>query len=288
MCGAFARVICRYTYEWRESRMLCCVTQLPNGIDTTVPHPARVYDYWLGGKDNFAADRRAAVAGYEAFPGVLQSVQANRAFLARAVRQLVAEAGIRQFLDVGSGLPTARNTHEIAQEKAPESRIVYVDSDPVAVLHARVLLQSSPEGRTAFLQADARDPSSILERASATLDFSQPVAVLLLGVLHFLPDDDEVTALVARFKDATPPGSYLVISHLASDIEPEMMAEFSRRMRENGVAQDAQRTREQVTALFAGFDLLDPGVVPVSRWRPDNEAEASAATALWGAVARKS
>ncbi|HEY6491895.1 MAG TPA: SAM-dependent methyltransferase [Trebonia sp.] len=263
------------------------MTQLPNGIDTTVPHPARVYDYWLGGKDNFAADRRAAEAGYEAFPGVLQSVRANRAFLARAVRELVTEVGVRQFLDVGSGLPTARNTHEIAQEKAPESRIVYVDSDPVAVLHSRVLLQSSAAGRADFLHADARDPSGIVARAAATLDFARPVAVLILGVLHFLPDDDEVTGIVNAFTRVVAPGSYLVISHLASDIQPEMMAEFSRRMREHGVAQDAQRTREQVTALFAGLDLLEPGVVPVSKWRPDNAVEAAATTALWGGVARR-
>jgi hypothetical protein len=267
--------------------MLTLVTQLPNGIDTRVPHPARVYDYWLGGKDNFAADRRAAEAGYSAFPGVLQSVQANRAFLARVVRHLVTEAGIKQFLDVGSGLPTASNTHEIAQEKAPESRVVYVDNDPVAVLHARVLLQSSPEGRTAFLQADARDPLAILEQASAILDLGKPVAVMIFGVLHFLPDDDEVAAITAEFSRAIAPGSYLAISHLASDIQPETMAEFARKMRESGVAQDAQRTREQVTGLFAGLNLLAPGVVPVSKWRPDTDLEAGSVTALWGGVARK-
>ena len=267
--------------------MLCVVAQLPNGIDTSVPHTARVYDYWLGGKDNFAADRRAAEAGYRAFPGVLQSVQANRAFLARVIRHLVTEAGIRQFLDVGSGLPTVRNTHEIAQEKAPESRIVYVDNDPVVLLHARVLLQSSPEGRADFLHADARDPSSILEQAAATLDFSQPVAVIMLGVLHFLPSDDEVTAITATFRDAVAPGSHLAVSHMANDIEPEIMAEFARRMRESGVTQDAQRSREQVTALFAGLDLLDPGVVPVSKWRPDTDVAANAVTTLWGGVARK-
>jgi O-methyltransferase involved in polyketide biosynthesis len=267
--------------------MLSGVTQLPNGIDTSVPHPARVYDYWLGGKDNFAADRRAAEAGYRAFPGILQSVQANRAFLGRAVRYLVTEAGIRQFLDVGSGLPTASNTHEIAQEKAPESRVVYVDNDPVAVLHARVLLHSSPEGRTDFLLADARDPAAVVEQAAATLDFSQPVTVMILGVLHFLPDDDQVAAIVATFKDAIAPGSHLVISHLASDIAPEAVAEFGRNLRENGVAQDAQRSRDQVAGLFAGLDLLDPGVVPVSRWRPDTDAEAAAVTILWGGVARK-
>jgi SAM-dependent methyltransferase len=267
--------------------MLCVVTQLPNGIDTSVPHTARVYDYWLGGKDNFEADRRAAEAGYKAFPGVLQSVQANRAFLARVVRYLVTEAGIRQFLDVGSGLPTARNTHEIAQEKAPESRIVYVDSDPVVLLHARVLLQSSPEGRADFLHADARDPSVILEQAAETLDFSKPVAVVMLGVLHFLPGDDEVTAIAVTFKDALAPGGHLVISHMASDIEPETMAEFARKMRESGVAQAAYRSREQVTALFAGLDLLEPGVVPVSKWRPDTDVGANAITTLWGGVGRK-
>jgi O-methyltransferase involved in polyketide biosynthesis len=267
--------------------MLCAVTELPNGIDTTAPHPARVYDCWLGGKDNFEADRRAAAAGYRAFPGVLQSVRANRAFLARVVRHLVTEAGIRQFLDVGSGLPTANNTHEIAQEKAPESRIVYVDNDPVAVLHASVMLQSAPEGRTDFYQADARDPGLILEKASATLDLRQPVAVLMFGVLHFLPDDEQVTAITAEFSAAVAPGSHLAISHMASDIEPETMAEFARNMAESGVTQGALRDRGQVAGLFAGLDLLDPGLVPVSRWRPDTEAEAAAVTALWGGVARK-
>jgi trans-aconitate methyltransferase len=267
--------------------MLGVVTQLPKGIDTSVPNTARVYDCWLGGKDNFAADRRAAEAGYKAFPGVLQSVQANRAFLARVIRYLVTEAGVRQFLDVGSGLPTASNTHEIAQEKAPESRIVYVDNDPVSILHARVLLQSAPEGRADFLHADARDPLSVLEQASATLDFSKPVAVIMLGVLHFIVDDDEVTASTASFMDAVAPGSHLAVSHLANDIEPEIMAEFARKMRESGVVQAAQRNREQVTALFAGLDLLDPGVVPVSKWRPDTDVGANAVTTLWGGVARK-
>jgi O-methyltransferase involved in polyketide biosynthesis len=267
--------------------MLCVVTQLPKGIDTSVPHPARVYDYWLGGKDNFEADRRAAEAGYKAFPGVLQSVRANRAFLARVIRYLVTEAGIRQFLDIGSGLPTASNTHEIAQQKAPESRVVYVDNDPVAVLHARVMLQSAPEGRTDFYQADARDPGLILEQAAATLDFREPVAVIILGVLHFLHDDEQVAAITAEFSAALAAGSHLAISHLASDIEPETIARFVASMAEYGLPQNAMRSREQVTALFAGLDLLAPGVVPVSRWRPDTDVEASAVTTLWGGVARK-
>jgi O-methyltransferase involved in polyketide biosynthesis len=267
--------------------MLWAVTESPKGIDTTVPHPARVYDYWLGGKDNFEADRRTAEAGYQAFPGVLQSVRANRAFLARVVRHLVTEAGIRQFLDIGSGLPTASNTHEIAQEKAPESRIVYVDSDPVAVLHARVMLQSAPEGRTAFFQADARDPALILEHAAETLDFRKPVAVILFGVLHFVPDEDEVAGIVAALSAAIAPGSHLAISHLASDIEPETVTRFVDSMAENGFPRIALRDRAQVVGQFAGLDLLDPGVVPVSGWRPDTDAEAGAVTVLWGGVARK-
>jgi O-methyltransferase involved in polyketide biosynthesis len=267
--------------------MICVVTQLPKGIDTSVPHLARVYDYWLGGKDNFEADRRAAEAGYKAFPGVLQSVRANRVFLARVVRYLVTEAGIRQFLDIGSGLPTASNTHEIAQQKAPESRVVYVDNDPVAVMHARVMLQSSAEGRTDFYLADARDPGLILEQAAATLDFREPVAVIMLGLLHFLHDDEQAAAITAAFSAAVAAGSHLAISHLASDIEPEIMAEFLRSMAETGVPPRALRSREQVAGLFAGLDLLAPGVVPVSRWRPDTDVEASAVTTLWGGVARK-
>jgi O-methyltransferase involved in polyketide biosynthesis len=263
------------------------VTELPNGIDTTAPHPARVYDFWLGGKDNFEADRRTAEAGFRAFPGVLQSVRANRAFLARVVRHLVTEAGIRQFLDIGSGLPTASNTHEIAQQKAPESRIVYVDSDPVTVLHARVMLQSSPEGKTDFYQADARDPESILEQAEVTLDFGKPVAVIMLGVLHFLPDDEQAAAITAALGTAVAPGSHLALSHLARDIEPETMARYVAGMAETGYPHLALRDREQVAGLFAGLDLLDPGVVPVSRWRPDTDVEASAVTTLWGGVARK-
>ena len=263
------------------------MTKRPNGIDTSVPHMSRVYDYWLGGKDNFEADRRAAEAGYKAFPGVLQSVRANRAFLARLVRHLVTEAGIRQFLDVGSGLPTASNTHEIAQEKVPESRIVYVDNDPVAVMHARVMLQSSPEGRTDFCQADARDPAFILEKAAATLDFRKPVAVIMLGVLHYLHDEEQVAAITAAFSAAVAAGSHLAISHLASDIEPEVMARYVAALAENGVPRSALRSREQVAGLFAGLDLLAPGVVPVSRWRPDTDPEASAVTTLWGGVARK-
>jgi O-methyltransferase involved in polyketide biosynthesis len=267
--------------------MLWLVTQLPNGIDTSVPHAARVYDYWLGGKDNFAADRRAAEAGYKAFPGVVQAAHANRAFLGRVVRYLAAEMGIRQFLDVGSGLPAASNTHEIAQEKAPESRVVYVDIDPVVVLHARVLLRSAPEGKTDFLQADARDPAAILDQAAASLDFDQPVAVLLLGVLHDYPDDAQVAAITRAFAGAIAPGSFLAVSHLAGDLQPETVLRFALTMGDQGLPPGALRSRDQVAALFAGLDLVDPGVVPVSRWHPDTDLEASALIPVWGAVARK-
>lgn len=263
------------------------MTPLPTGIDTRFPHPARVYDCWLGGKDNFAADRRAAEAGFKAFPGVLQSVRANRAFLARAVRYLASEAGVRQFLDIGSGLPAACNTHEVAQRTAPDARVLYVDSDPVVVMHGTVLLRSSPAGQVGFLQADARDPGYILDRAAGTLDLGRPVGILLLGVLHFLADDAQVAAITKAFTEAVAPGSHLVLSHLASDIEGKRMADFARRMAEAGAAEGALRDRQQVTALLGGLDVLDPGVVPVARWRPDTALEAGAVTTLWGAVARK-
>jgi O-methyltransferase involved in polyketide biosynthesis len=263
------------------------VTKLPTGIDTSVPHPARVYDAWLGGKDNFEADRRAAEAGYREFPGVVQAAHASRAFLGRVVRFLTEEAGIRQFLDIGSGFPAASNTHEIAQEKAPESRVVYVDIDPVVVLHARVMLQSSPEGATDFIQGDACDPSAILAQAAATLDFTRPVAVLLFGMLCDIPDDAQAAASTAALASAVAPGSYLAVSHLASDINPELMRRFAETLHEHGWPPGCLRNREQVTGLLAGLDLIDPGVTPLSGWRPDTAQEASAFTPLWGAVGRK-
>jgi hypothetical protein len=256
-------------------------------LDATRPSSARVWNYLLGGKDNFEIDRAVGDQIRASFPAIVVVAQEQRKFLSRGVTYLAGEAGIRQFLDIGSGLPTASNTHEIAQEKAPESRIVYVDSDPVAVLHARVMLQSAPEGRTAFFQADARDPALILEHAAETLDFRKPVAVILFGVLHFVPDEDEVAGIVAALSAAIAPGSHLAISHLASDIEPDTVTRFVDSMAENGFPRIALRDRAQVVGQFAGLDLLDPGVVPVSRWRPDTDAEAGAITVLWGGVARK-
>ena len=258
------------------------------GFDARVAHPARVYDYWLGGKDNFEADRVAGEATIEAYPAIRASARANRAFLARSVRFLAAEAGVRQFLDIGTGLPTASNTHEVAQSVAPESRIVYVDNDPLVLSHARALLSSSPEGVTSYLDADLRDTDRILELAAATLDFSQPVAIMLLAILHYIPDLDQAQRIVARLISAVPSGSYLAISHAASDISPEAMAEMIRRMNEHlAEGNHVGRSRDVVARFFADVDLVEPGVVKVTEWRPASAVEAKGPTSLWGGVGRK-
>jgi O-methyltransferase involved in polyketide biosynthesis len=258
------------------------------GFDARVAHPARVYDYWLGGKDNFEADRIAGEATIAAYPAIRASARANRAFLARSVRFLTAEAGVRQFLDIGTGLPTASNTHEVAQSAAPQSRIVYVDNDPLVLSHARALLTSSPGGVTAYLDADLRDTDRILELAADTLDFSQPVAIMLLAILHYIPDLDQAQRIVARLVSAVPSGSYLTISHAASDISPEEMAEMIRRMNEYmGDTTHVGRTRDVVAEFFTGLDLVEPGVVKVTEWRPESEQAANGPTSLWGGVARK-
>jgi len=257
------------------------------GFDARVAHPARVYDYWLGGKDNFEADRIAGEATIAAYPAIRASARANRAFLARSVRYL-AEAGIRQFLDIGTGLPTANNTHEVAQSVAPDSRIVYVDNDPLVLSHARALLSSSPEGVTAYLDADLRDTGRILELAAETLDLTHPVAIMLLAILHYIPDLDEAQQIVARLVAAVPTGSFLAISHAASEISTAEMAEMIRRMNEH-LAEDNHvgRTRDAVAQFFADVDLVEPGVVKVTEWRPRSELEAQGPTSLWGGVGRK-
>jgi hypothetical protein len=258
------------------------------GFDARVAHPARVYDYWLGGKDNFEADRIAGEATIAAYPAIRASARANRAFLARSVRFLTAEAGVRQFLDIGTGLPTASNTHEVAQSAAPESRIVYVDNDPLVLSHARALLTSSPGGVTAYLDADLRDTDRILELAADTLDFSQPVAIMLLAILHYIPDLDQAQRIVARLVSAVPSGSYLTISHAASDISPEEMAEMIRRMNEHlAEGNHVGRPQDVVARFFADVDLVEPGVVKVTEWRPASAAEAEGPTSLWGGVGRK-
>jgi hypothetical protein len=256
-------------------------------FDTSVPHIARVYDYWLGGKDNFAADRELGERTLAAYPNLVFSVRANRAFLARAVRFLAAEAGIRQFLDIGTGIPTANNTHQVAQRVAAESRIVYVDNDPIVLSHAQALLKSSPQGVCAYLDADLRDPAAILAAAARTLDFGQPVAVMLIAVMHFVGDDDEAAAIVRTLTAACAPGSFVVISHVASDIDTEQQTELVRRLNQSVAEKATMRDRAGVTRLFDGLELVEPRVVRVSEWRPDSDLEAASPTGLWGGVARK-
>jgi S-adenosyl methyltransferase len=256
-------------------------------FDTSVPHVARVYDYWLGGKDNFAADREMGERTLQAYPNLVFSVRANRAFLARTVRFLAGSAGIRQFLDIGTGIPTANNTHEVAQRVAPDSRIVYVDNDPIVLSHAKALLKSDPRGACAYLDADLRDPDSILADAAKTLDFSQPVAVMLIAVMHFVGDDAEASAIINRLMGACVPGSYVALSHAASDIDAEQMAEMIRRLNETTAEKTTLRDRAGVTRLFDGLELVEPGVIRAAEWRPDTDLEAASPAALWGGVARK-
>ncbi len=259
----------------------------PPAFDTSVAHIARVYDYWLGGKDNYAADRAVGDQVKQAYPNIAHSVQANRAFLARAVSFLVAEAGIRQFLDIGTGIPTANNTHEVAQSAAPECRVVYVDNDPVVLLHARALLASDPAGATDYIDADLRDTAKVLSEAGRTLDFSQPVAVMLLGILHMIPEDDDPRAAVAALMRAVPSGSFLTVSHPASDIDAAAGAEASRRYNAQAPESATFRSHAQVMDFFAGLDLVPPGLVRVPEWRPRSEIEARTPSNLWGGVARK-
>jgi trans-aconitate methyltransferase len=259
----------------------------PATFDTSVAHVARVYDYWLGGKDNFAADRVAGDRAIEAYPDIVYSVRANRAFLARTVRYLAREAGIRQFLDIGTGIPTANNTHEVAQREVPETRVVYVDNDPVVLAHARALLASAEGGATAYVDADLRDTGKILAEAPGLLDFSRPVAVMLMAILQHISDDEDPYGIVARLLDAVPPGSYLALSHPASDIEVEAMAEMAKRLNQLMAEKVTFRSQAQVSRFFDGLELVEPGMVRVQRWRPATDAEAASPAALWGGVGRK-
>jgi len=237
----------------------------PPEIDVTVAHQARVYDYTLGGKDNFPADRAAAEKAMQASPDVAAVARANRAFLGRAVRYLAAEAGVYQFLDIGTGIPSAGNTHEVAQSMVPDARIVYVDNDPIVLAHARALLTSAPGGETAYLDADARDPETILARAAETLDFDQPVAIMMLLILHVIEDP---RAVVSRLLEAVPSGSYLTVSVPASDIQAETSAAAARRVNENMPGTFNLLSHAEVARLFDGLELLEPGIVPANHWRP--------------------
>jgi hypothetical protein len=261
---------------------------LPPGFDTTVAHPARVYDYWLGGKDNFAADRVAAEEVIAVRPTIIRDIRANRAFLGRAVRFLAAEAGIRQFLDIGTGLPTSPNVHEVAQSAAPECRIVYVDNDPIVLSHARALLTSSPQGACAYLDADLKDTGKILAEAARTLDFSRPVAVLFVGVLHLVSDDEDPYGIVADMAGATVPGSYLALTHPAKDINADMVAKGASRYNEHVKVPQTRRTHTETLRFFDGMQVVPPGLVQCHRWRPDPGAIGlELNVSAYGGVARK-
>ncbi len=259
----------------------------PVSFDTSVAHIARVYDYWLGGKDNFAADRAAAEQAIQAFPAIPLSARANRAYLARVVRFLAGEAGIRQFLDIGTGIPAANHTHQVAQSVAPECRVVYADNDPVVLTHARALLASHPEGATDYIDADLRDPQKILDSAARLLDFSQPVAVMLMAILQHIGGDSDPYAIVTTLIDALPPGSFLALSHPASDIDAEEMAKMAAVLNQMMAEKVTFRDRAAVSRFFDGLELVEPGLVQASKWRPSSEMEASSPAALWAGVARK-
>jgi hypothetical protein len=257
-------------------------------FDTSVANQARIYDYLLGGKDNYAADRAAVDAVLKVAPELGFTARANRAFLGRVVRYLTAQAGIRQFLDIGTGIPTAGNTHQVAQAVAPESRVVYVDYDPVVLAHARALLTSHKAGATEYVDADLRDTDAILGHAARLLDFTKPVAVTLLMVLHVIPDSDDPHALVAKVMDSLPSGSYLAVSHLGSDLlDREAKQGFENIVSRSAQQQYIGRRRDEMLRFFEGTDLIEPGLVRVEEWRPDPVAGETGRSALWCALGKK-
>jgi hypothetical protein len=260
-------------------------------IDTSVPHPARRYNYWLGGKDNFAADRESGDAVAAAFPTIRLAALENRSFLRRAVIFLAQEAGIRQFLDIGTGIPTASNTHEVAQSIAPESRVVYVDNDPIVLVHARALLTSSPQGATAYIDADLREPDKILDDPELvqTLDLSRPVALMLISILQFITDDDDPYAIVARLVRALPSGSYLAVTQPTYDFMPAETVARLDAVNTPSRGPFRPRSHDEFAHFLDGLEPVPPGIVPVSEWRPENDAEhrpSAEQTAVYSAVAR--
>jgi O-methyltransferase involved in polyketide biosynthesis len=256
-------------------------------IDSTVSHSARIWNYWLGGKDHYPVDKEVGDQILGFVPELVRSARADRYFLARAVHYL-CEQGIRQFLDIGTGLPTVDNTHEVAQRQAPESRIVYVDNDPLVLAHARALLTSTPEGACDYIDADVHDPESILRQAARTLDFGQPVAIMMLGIVNFIIDTAQAQQILRRLVDGTPPGSYLVISHPTTEVDAAPMTEAVKFWNQQGSAQMTLRTREEIVRFFDGMELVEPGVVTCSRWRPDvMEVDGIVDVTHFGGVARK-
>jgi hypothetical protein len=255
-------------------------------FDATVPQTARIWNYWLGGKDNYPVDRQVGDQILEAFPAIVENARASRAFLARAVRYLAGEAGIRQFLDIGTGLPTANNTHEVAQAVAPESRIVYVDNDPLVLAHARALLTSSPEGKTAYIDADLRDPDKIVREAARTLDLTQPIAIMLMGILGHIPDDNEAQSIVKRLVGAVRSGSYLTMND-GTDTSEEVV-EAARIWNESANPAYHLRSPDRIARFFDGLELVEPGVASPPRWRPEpSPSGLPAEVDSFGGVARK-
>jgi len=270
----------RYPRPWTQEKTA--------DLDTAHAHSGRVYDYWLGGKDNFAADRETAEQALAVNPGIAADARANRLFLARAVRFLASECGIRQFLDIGTGLPTASNTHEIAQAAAPDARIVYVDNDPIVLVHAQAMLTSARKGSVAYLDADLRDTQTILREASQILDFGKPIALMLLIILHMIADTDDPYGIVSTLVTDLPPGSYLVLAHPASDIRPAKMAEMTKRVNERMSGPKAtMRDRAAITRFFDGLELLEPGVVQPQQWRPEPDVTSPSQVTAWCGVAQK-
>ena len=261
----------------------------PPGIDTSVPHSARMYDWWIGGKDNFAADRALGAAFAQAIPSIRTMAKENRRFLHRVVRFLAAEAGIRQFLDIGTGIPTSPNVHEIAQEIAPETRVVYVDNDPIVLVHARALMVSGDRGTTEYIDADLREPRRILddEALGDTLDLSQPVGLLMIAILMLVSDEDDPWGKARTLMDALPSGSYVAITHPGQDFNPEAMAGVVAAATQGGMTL-VPRVRDDVARFFADWELVEPGVVPVMAWRPEGQPPADPNAAYyWAGVARK-
>ncbi|MBH5333604.1 SAM-dependent methyltransferase [Streptomyces pactum] len=264
----------------------------PGQIDTSRPHPARMYDYYLGGKDHYEVDQDAAAHVMAIYPSIKTCARTNRSFMHRATRWLASEAGVRQFLDIGTGIPTEPNLHQVAQAVAPDSRVVYTDNDPIVLAHAQALLHSTPQGRTSYIQADVREPERIVNAPELheTLDLSRPVALSLNALLHFVPDEFKPYDIVGRLVDALPSGSYLVLSHCTPDFDPETWAKVVEIYRQGGIPAQV-RSRAEVQEFFEGLELVAPGVEVPHRWRPDDAAEATGVTdaevSLYAGVARK-
>jgi O-methyltransferase involved in polyketide biosynthesis len=258
----------------------------PSRVRSDIAHNARVWNYWLGGSDNYPVDRVVGDRVTGMYPSIGEVARADRAFLGRVVRHLAGDAGIGQFLDIGTGLPTADNTHEVAQHTAPDARVVYVDNDPIVLAHARSLLSSSPEGATEYVDADARDPERILRAAGNTLDLGRPVAVMMLGILNFVLDTAEARGIVTKLMDALPSGSHLVLTHPTLELGGEGNEAAMRFWNENATPPITARSRFEFASFLDDLDILEPGIVSCSRWR-SGAAGRNPEVAQFGAVGRK-